>query len=153
MVSLHASRFASFEYKNKIFKVDIPSGVTPDQLLEPAYWMHVSRTLQTGDEIVALAEDNTYYVRLIVLNAGINWANVKVLYFAELSKEFEVPADADTAYDIVFGGNFHKWRVVRKSDNQTIAIGMKTREEAVEELKRYKKAIQHKAEKPAEEAA
>lgn len=141
MVHVSPHRFTSFEYRNKVCKVDIESGHTLEQMLEPAYWAHVANKLQDGDEIVAVAEDNTFRAHFYVIERGPNWANVYCLKFDELTKEFQIPVTADQNYLVQFGGNLHKWRVKRKSDGQVLISKLKTPEQATDWLRNYKATL------------
>ena len=141
MVTLNPGRFTAYEFANKVYKVDVPFGHQMEHILQPEYWMHVARYLNSGDEVIAVAEDNSYRAHLFVTTKTTTAVKMAVVNFTELSKEFEVPADADTSYVIEWSGNYHKWRVRRKVDNFIIASQFKFREEAVKALAEYKKAL------------
>lgn len=153
MVHLNANRFSSLEYKHKNWFVDAPVDHTLEDMLMPNYWAHISRQLSTGDEIVVWAEDNTYVARFYVIDAGANWAKVYCHKFDEITKTFELPEDADTAYIVEWSGNYHKHRVRRKQDGEVLVSQLKTREEALTWLKDYKKSLIVKKRDTAEKAA
>ena len=144
MVHLNASRFTSFEYKNKIYKVDAPADHVLEDMLQPNYWAHVARVLRTGDEVIVVSEDNVWRAHFHILNAGDNWANVYCLKFDEMSKIFEMPADADTSYIVEHSGNFHKWRVRKKGEDKALVAQLVTRDEALKWLADYKKTLKVK---------
>jgi hypothetical protein len=141
VVSLNASRFSNFEHKNRILKVEVPVDHTVDMMLEPAYWAHVARGLRNGDEIRALADDNSFYATFIVVHAGPNWANVKNTGYTPLDVKFELPEDADDNFEVEFGGNHHKWRVRRRGIAQPLFTYLPTKEAALTKLKEYKKSL------------
>lgn len=155
MVHVSPNRMSVYEFKNKTYKVDIPTGHILSQLLEPSYWAHVAHKLQTGDEIIAVSEDNLYRAHFYVLDKGVAWASVYCLKFDELTKAFDMPAEADTNYVIEFSGNFHKWRIRRRSPEAVMVSQLPTRDKAVEWLKNYQQTLlRDKINKtPAEDAA
>lgn len=141
MVSLNQSRFGAYEYVNKVYKVEVPIEHTVEMMLEPVYWAHVGRFLRPGDELKALADDNSFYATFIVIASGPNWASVKNTGYTPLDVKFELPEDADTNFEVVWGGNHHKFRVMRKSDNTALFTYLPTREAALTKLKEYKKGL------------
>lgn len=141
MVTLNPSRFTGYEFKNKVYKVDLPKDHLIEDIIKPEYWAHVARYLQPSDEIIAVCEANTYRLHLFVVNSGSTFVKVQVIAFTELSKEFDVPVEADTNYIIEHCGNFHKWRVRRKSDNEVLVSQLRDRSDAVKYLGDYKKAL------------
>jgi hypothetical protein len=141
LVHLVPNRLTTHEHRHKIFFADIPAGHILTHLMEPSYWAHIAMKVNTGDEIIALAEDNTYRAHLLVLQKGTGFVQVYCLQFDELTKPFEMPADADTAYIIEHSGNRHKWRVKRRSDNQVLISELKTRDEAVSYLRQYQATL------------
>lgn len=54
-------------------------GVSPEALLVPEYWAHHAQRLTPGDEIVARAEDWSWYARYIVVDCARTWAKLKPL--------------------------------------------------------------------------
>lgn len=141
MVHLTPNRLVTFEHRHKTFFADVPAGHILTNLMEPAYWSHIATKVNIGDEIIALAEDNTYRAHLLVLQKGVGWVQVFCLKFDELTKPFEMPADADTSYIIEFSGNYHKWRVTRRVDGQVLVAQLKTRDEAVNWLRNYQATL------------
>jgi hypothetical protein len=153
LVHITPNRLTTHEHRHKIFFADIPSGHILSQLMEPAYWAHVVNKVNIGDEIIALAEDNLYRAHLLVLGKGVGWVQTYCLQFDELTKPFEMPADADTSYIVEFSGNMHKWRVRRRSDNLVLVSQLKTRDEAVQFLRQYQITLARDGRKTVESAA
>ena len=137
MVHITPNRLMTHEHRHKIFFADVPAGHILTHLLEPSYWAHIANKVNLGDEIIALAEDNTYRAHFIVLQKSTGWVQVYCLKFDELTKPFEMPDDADTTYAVEHSGNYHKWRVRRKSDNYVLVSQLKTRDEAVAYLRQH----------------
>lgn len=149
MVNLLPNRFGSFEYKNNTFKVEVPVGHTTEDFLKEEYWSHVARNLRNGDIIFAMAEDNSFFIQAVVIAAWNTGAKVHIFQYATLSKDFELPAEADKNYEVAHGGNHHKWRVLRKSDAKVLVAKLATREDAIKWLNEYKKALVERKAPPA----
>lgn len=109
------------------------AGISPESLLVPEYWAHHAHRLTPGDEIVARAEDWSWYARYIVLDCARTWAKLKLLigpvslhtHDANLqptqpeggdhSSQNEVEA-YKTGFKLVHRGP-RKWSVVRLADD------------------------------------
>lgn len=128
------------EHVRQTWHVTPRTGDSPKDLLDPKYWVHVSRLLKPGDKIEALPETREWYAEAIVLSAGQFGAKVAFTLDPvklENSAETEVPEE----YDIKWAGPSVKWRVTRKSDGQVIREDLQSREEATAWVKSHTKAM------------
>lgn len=144
MVQVSPNRMSLFEHKHRVLFLDVPHGHTLEQMMEPKYWAHNAMKMRPGDEIVAVAEDNSFRAEFHVLDVGPNWANVYCFKFDQLTAQFELPADADSNFIIEYSGNYHKWRVRRKDDKsgKPLIAFLKDRPAALAWLANYKKTLQ-----------
>jgi hypothetical protein len=47
-------------------------GTPREEILDPEFWPHVARQLQPLDEIIAVDDDCTFRLRLIIVDAWVN---------------------------------------------------------------------------------
>lgn len=91
-------------------------GTPIEALLTPGYWAHVSAMLRRGDIISALAEDNSYYAELLVLEAGKLFAKVVLKSKLEITSAQMSNIAIPDGYEIKFRGPVLKWCVLRGTD-------------------------------------
>lgn len=141
---LNAGRIKAAEFVQVRYVVRPEAGVTLEQMLDPAYWTHVSRKMKAGDHVEVIADDNTWYAELLVLAAGPVWAKVAIINERSLLKTVEV-AESETTdhpgFEIKWGGNIDKFRVIRTEDNEIISRGHDKKVEAAVWLDEYVKVM------------
>lgn len=117
-------------------------GTTVDQLLDPAYWTHVSAKMHAGDHIEAVAEDGSWFAELFVVRAERNWAKVALLRKVDLvATSVEVnPADFEEFY-VKWSGPVSKFRVHRKKDKEVLRDGFESADTANAWLTEHRKAL------------
>jgi len=130
IVQLAPNDLANFEYISTRYDAKIQQGVTPEELLAPAFWAHHAMKLKPMDELRARAEDGTWVAYLIVLDASRTWARVQLLSVHRLTtadvamsqaNEGQVKAIKE-AHKIAWRGP-HKWSVVRITDDNVLHDG------------------------------
>ena len=117
-------RFKGVEFMRSEYLCTAHPNTTPEDLLAPEYWAHISAQLRPRDRIEAWANDGSWMAEYVVLEAGRNWANVKTLNCWNLSGEDIARTSAAIAaeyaglpYEVKFRGEHCLWSVLRKSDN------------------------------------
>lgn len=105
-------------------------GVLLADVLKSEYWANVSSSLKPGAKIEVQPEGLTYYAELIVLDAGPNWANVKVTQFVDLVEEQAPREQAPIrmgstvgAYQVRRSG---AWFQVVRGDKEVIKTGFRS---------------------------
>lgn len=137
MTQLQTARFKLTEHENNDWTV-YPEKDTPlEAILEPGYWAHISAKLRPFDEIRVIAEDGSFYARLLVQDAGRLYAKVAKIEYVELNKvDVEQASGAIAGYKIKWRGPHEKWSVLRGED---VLVSGKTKDAAnlwlVEHLK------------------
>lgn len=58
------------ESVRNVYQITAPEGVTPDDLLDPKFWVHVARLLRSGDRVEVLAADVSWYAEMRVMEVG-----------------------------------------------------------------------------------
>lgn len=140
--TLQVARYGAAEFSMGRHVVTAEAGTTLAEVLNPAYWAHVSARFQPYDEITVRVDDGLWYAKLLVLVPGRNWAKVKVLNEWKLSTvDVEQSAVAHVeGYTVKMNGPHLKWCVIRNSDQQAVKEGCGTRREAETWLDEHMKA-------------
>lgn len=129
MSKILEQRLKQVEYARNVWAVTPESATKFEDVLSPAYWSHVARTIQKGDRIEILPADQSYFAELYVLSRTDNEVRVAVLRKVEL-----VGADASSPastgdYDVKHRGGAG-WSVIRKVDKAVMFEKGNTRAEA-----------------------
>ena len=129
-------RFKGSEYERAEYVCTAHDHTTPQDLLEPGYWAHVSTLLKPRARVEAWANDGTWMAEYVTLEAGRNWARLHLLqvYHFTSGDMAMTQADAMTPYEITFRGPHSKWSVIRKSDRAVLHDGSDTARQATEWL-------------------
>jgi hypothetical protein len=114
------------EFVRTVLAALVPPETKPEDVLHPEYWVHVQRSLKTGDRIEVQPESAEWLLVLLVRAVPAEGVVVTVLHKHVFD---ETPAAADDAYEVKFSGGA-KWRVIRKADRQVMVENLPTREAA-----------------------
>lgn len=129
------------EYVSRTYHHIPATGAALDDVLDPAYWAHVAKSLRPGDHIEILAEDGTWWAMLLVRYTGRTEAAVAKLSHVEFGEPSDdLVSDSDT-HSIAYGNYHTKFRVVRKSDKEVVKDGFDTKEAAKRWLDGHMKAL------------
>lgn len=115
------------EFIRTVWSAQPEPGTTLNDMLQPEYWAHVSKTLKQGDRIEVTDSGTGWFAELFVRSAGHNDARVVVLR----SYVFDTPAKADDGhpFEVKHRGGAG-WSVVRKADKAVVFEKGATRDEA-----------------------
>jgi hypothetical protein len=143
---LEVNRFGNSEHKRTIWDVDSAAGDGLVNYMNPAYWSNIARNLRPKDRIEVTCEDNSHFCELYVFEAGMNWVKVGLLRFEEFGQnaaQHGLTNQGTPEYKITFGGNLHKWRVIRTSDGECLTKNqpLATEKAAEDWLFEYRKAL------------
>jgi hypothetical protein len=119
-------------------------GTAPEEVLEPAYWTHVAKSLRPGDEIVVTAPDYSWRSELLVRDADRTSASVMVISHKQFDKREAKPLTPTSNTDAmvpVWRGPTHKWSAVRQSDGEIIKTGFASKEDAVLWISNHARAV------------
>jgi len=111
--------------------VTVPSDTTIENIQDPQFWTAVSGdcfSRNPHNKLDIYWEDGTQYAEAVVLQAGHNYAIVRVT--GHWKFEGGPVVNQPDLYDITHTGPVTGYRIIRKSDNQPIRDGFRTREEA-----------------------
>lgn len=135
-------RFKGAEYERELWECTAHENTTPQDLLKPDYWAHVSNKLRPRARITAWAHDGTWMAEYVVKEAGRTWARVHLLAVHNLGTADVAQSQAADLepYEIKWRGPHCKWSVVRKSDHEVVHEGEGTQQGCTEWLQERVKA-------------
>lgn len=130
-------RFQGAEFKRNQYILDAGEGVKPADITEPGYWAHLGERLRAWDEVQVRANDGLWYARVLVLEAGRNWAKVHIerVEYLTTAEVAITQADAMSPYEVKWRGPHSQWSVIRKADSAVVHEGSPTIDGAVQWLK------------------
>jgi hypothetical protein len=122
---------------------DAPADLTRDDLLKPATWAHVHRTLVPGAHIIVQPQGLPWEAEVIVLGAGVGFAKVKLVRFNELNDE---PTDKAApalpeGLEVIWKGPTAKYAVVRSSDKEILSKDHAVKADAEQWAHQHAKAM------------
>lgn len=125
---IEAPRFAGLEYGREAWLATAFANTTPQDLLDPSYWSHVSMKMRPRARIEAWADDGTWMAEYVVLDCGRNWAKLHLLAVHHLTTADVATSQADamSPYEVTFRGHHAKWSVIRKTDRAVMHEGSET---------------------------
>lgn len=128
------------EYRRQHWLATPEAGTTKENILDPAYWAHVSGRMKPMDLIDVLIEDGSAFYQLMVTSANRIEARVLVLFEKNLTeqeqKEFHEPAGTlASLYEAKWQGPSEKWIVLRVKDKHKVRTGFGSKEEAESHIK------------------
>lgn len=140
---LHPSRMQLAEHRRQIWHIVPEHGTALTDLLNPAYWSHISRQMKPTDRIEVSAEDGSYFAELIVIDAGLQFAKVAVLREVKLetTESPEASAAIMKGHKVEWSGPHTKFRVLRESDRKVLKDGFGNRSDANAWLAGHAKAM------------
>lgn len=112
------------EHERHDWVVQVSLDVTPDDILDPAFWAHVCERFQKLDAIEVRWEDGSLIHHLRVLWCDRTYANVKLVGTEKLGK---IVPDKDMSSATFYGDwkGKKEWCVIRKSDNQIVQTNLR----------------------------
>lgn len=117
------------EYVRTTFTIAVKHGQDFEEFKNPEAWAHISNELKIHDKVELLPEDGSFYAEGIV--TGLTKTSVKVHFYLHVTLSGSEVKSKESPYEIGFAGK-HKWRIVRKSDEEIIQHGFDSREAALE---------------------
>lgn len=136
---LGTTKLSPADYRRTVYTATPDLDVSFDEILMPEFWGNVAQTLRPGDFIEIFSDDSSYFAELLVVDCGQRWAKVAVLQYKELAPH--TPEALHPEYDIRWGGNTARFKVVRLSDKETLKDNFAAKLDAEIWLKDYHKAL------------
>lgn len=123
---LSESRFELAEQMRAIFFATVPPGTTREQILQEDFWTHVGHRMLPGSRIEVVCDDGSFFAELYVRDCGRLFATVAEMRFLAFDSAL-VRQSSPSIYAVVWGGNHHKWRVMRNGEDEPIKSGFETK--------------------------
>lgn len=121
---------------------------TVEDVLRPEFWANVSNKLEAENKrfpfamIEVIWVDGSKYLRLILMDAGPQWAKVKVLDFVDLDAEVgQAVQESEPDFIVKRVNPALQWCIIRKSDGDYIKKNCATKAEAEKELSDLVRAL------------
>lgn len=151
MKQLPVTGMQQAEFARTVWDATPPAGTTLDDMMDPAYWVHVAAKLKPWDRIEVRAEDGTWYAELVVRMATRTAAVVAQVHYVQLGAPATV-AKADDIYEVEFKPA-QRWRVRRLSDGIVMSSDHATREEATRAMMALPRPLKAAVKAPTAKAA
>lgn len=129
MKRISEADFQLSESAQCFFTVTAPVGATREDLLEPGFWVHVTGRLRAMSELTVIAQDCSWYAKLLCLYAQGQEVQMRELGFWPIDAVEQLGIETDK-FAVRWAGPTHLWRIIRKDDNVIMQKGFKTRNEA-----------------------
>lgn len=136
VVILSPTRFAQSEYVRQEWVVNAEEGTTINDVLDPAYWSHVSAEMKPYARIEVRLETGEWLLELLVLTCERNWARVHLLNKYDLVATQDI-APPPQKHIVKWRGPQHKHCVVRIADGEVLTKDHETAEAATQWLRNY----------------
>jgi hypothetical protein len=125
---LMPARFKQADQVRNLWRATMESGRDYKSVFEPTFFAHNAKFLKAGDVIELINDEQTYFARLYVRDAGNNWARVVEIDYKQLDDVEEV-ATVD-GFHIEFKGPHLKFCVYRQRDKAQLSTGHASRVDA-----------------------
>lgn len=102
---------------------------TLGEVIQPAYWAHVARSIKAGSIIELRPADGAWFAQLYVRASNSTGLIVSVLNAWDFSKTEVAKTDDNAIYEVKHRGP-RGWSVVRKSDGKVVFENGSIRPEA-----------------------
>ncbi len=140
MSKILEQRLKQAEFGRNLWRFEPEEATTFEDVLKPSYWVHVARTLQTGDHIEVVARDQSYFAELFVRSVADGEVRVAVLRKVELDDVAASPAPSEGEYEIKHRGGAG-WSVLRKTDRKVMVERLDTKSAAEDWLASHTNAL------------
>ena len=115
---------------------DLPAGVRPERLMDPAFWKHFAREIQPNDKIEAVCEDGSWEGLYRVMFVSQNEVRISPIYVKEHDTGDQAEVESDL-YEIVWKGPGAKFAVVRKDNGAVIKDRLHPKSQALAFLREH----------------
>lgn len=127
------SRFKPIEYMRSKYRAVTEEGCDIDTVLDTTYFAHVAHMIRAGDEILVVAEDDSFRMELLVADTGPQWVRTRVLQKWDWSESDKADIDkplVDAAYRRVWKGPHDLHCIERVSDGMLVQKQIREKGEA-----------------------
>jgi hypothetical protein len=138
--ALNRKDFGMSTHRHREFDADVPMGTTVEDLTKPALWVNVGRDLSIGDEIRVVAEDHSFYAKLLVSHAVGSQVLMKVISLTEFGKSSEQISKIESPFFVELRGR-KRWCLVERSTGSIIKEQIASESLAHRDLEDHMRAL------------
>lgn len=142
------SRLVQAEYARNVYVATLEAGTLQNVLEDELFWAHVGNKLKSWDRIEIRCEDFSWMAEAVVRAAGMNFAQIEVLWVKELgpralSKETaEAVAEGVPLFKVQWKGPQNKFCVIRTKDKKIVKDGLPSQEAGQNWVASHLKALE-----------
>ncbi|WP_372809327.1 hypothetical protein [Litorivivens sp.] len=138
--SLKPSMFGLAQHKYQTHSATVPGGLSREDLTKPELWALNRARIRTHDEIRVVAEDSSFYAKLLVTYADSREVYTAVVEYQELdAPDMEELTQAQQRYITKLCGPL-KWCVIDTETDEKVRTGIDKRSLAERELEDFLRA-------------
>lgn len=135
---VHERYFKLREQSQTCYHAILFANVMPEDVVTRNFWSEIPHKVKSGDKIVVISENSSWYGEMLVWGVGINWVEARFLPgFPMISPVGVGNQSIGTDYLIEDRGLIKKWTVIRKEDGREIWQGGSTMQAASQWLAEY----------------
>lgn len=139
--SLKPTMFGLAQHKYQSHSAVTPAELTAEDLVNPSLWALNRARIRTHDEIRVVAEDSSYYAKLLVTYADSREVYTSVVEFKQLEvPDMEELGAAQQRYITKLCGPL-KWCVIDTETDEKIRTGIDKKSIAERELEDFLRAM------------
>lgn len=139
MKRISEAEFAISEAVQCFFTVTAPAGTVREDLLDSGFWVHVAGRLRPMSELTVMAQDCSWYTKLLCIYAQGSEVQMRELGFWQLDTVTQAGVETDK-FVVEWAGPKDQWRIKRKADKVVVDKNIKTRNEAASRMFRLPQA-------------
>ena len=139
--AVHPNRLKGAEYAFNTWRLVVPSETTIEDLKRGAFYAHIAQQLKHGDLIQVMPDNRSYFVELLVIDSGAQFAKVTVIREVKLEALQAATSAAFPGYTVEYAGDHERWRVIRDSDRKPLKSNQATQADAFTWLTNHLKAL------------
>lgn len=137
---LMEDRIGLAEHRTNDWIVDVPVGVTLEDIQDPAYWTIVAARMEPLDHIRARSDDGKWVAYLIVRQCERTYAKVHLDRVVEFKDNVEA-LPVSLKHKVEYKGGHLKWAVIRLADSAVLQQGFKAREDADAWMRNHERTV------------
>lgn len=120
------------EYARRHAHVKVPHGIALEEVMAPSWWQHHVAMLKVNDRLEVVAEDGSFWVELGVVDKGIGFIKMRLLWKAPEYQENKSVDQAHLQGVFVKWGGRAKWRILKDTPKgpEVVRTGFHTKEDA-----------------------
>jgi hypothetical protein len=138
---LNSSNIGLASHVYQTFSATVEQGITKKDILTGEYWKLISGKLRHHDEIRLVAEDGSFYMRVLVTFIMGTDVRVKEIEYVKLEKVDEQDYNVESKYDVYHRGGNRGFAVRKKDTGENIIENCESKSAAHKQLEDYLKIM------------